>query len=272
MKSVRVMGILNVTPDSFSDGGRFLDRKRAVEHALRMAESGADIIDVGGESTRPGSGAVGAAEELDRVIPVIEALSAESPVALSVDTGKPEVMTAAVRAGASLINDVYALRQPGALEAAASLAVPVCLMHMQGSPGDMQQNPRYADVVTEVESFLLDRARRCEQAGIPRHNILIDPGFGFGKTFGHNCQLFHALPRFCSHGYDVLVGVSRKRMLGEITGRPLEERMPASVVAAALAALAGASVVRVHDVAGTVDAVKVARALSQPETIEVPNG
>ena len=265
----RVMGILNTTPDSFSDGGLWADRQRAVEHALAMVAAGADIIDVGGESTRPGAQAVSAREELDRVVPVIEAIAAQTSATVSVDTSKPEVMKAAVAAGAGLINDVFALRQPGALEAAAGLGVPVCLMHMQGRPRDMQANPDYSDVVTEVESFLLQRAQACEAAGISRGDIFIDPGFGFGKTLEHNIALFRALPRLCRNGYPVLVGVSRKSMLGALTGKPLEERLAGSVAAAILAARQGAALVRVHDVAATVDGLKV---LSVLETGIAPSG
>ena len=257
----RVMGILNTTPDSFSDGGQWAGRERAVARALGMVAEGADIIDVGGESTRPGAQSVGIEQELDRVIPVVEAIVRESDVTVSVDTSKPEVMEAAVTAGAGMINDVLALRRDGALRAAAKLGVPVCLMHMQGNPGDMQANPSYSDVVREVEGFLLQRARACEAAGIAREQIFIDPGFGFGKTLEHNLALFRALPEFCDSGYAVLVGVSRKSMLGALTGKPVGERLAGSVTAAVLAARAGAAVVRVHDVAETVDALSVMRAL-----------
>lgn len=257
----RVMGILNTTPDSFSDGGLWTDPGRAVERALEMVAQGADIIDVGGESTRPGARSVGTQQELDRVLPVVEAIVAQSDVTVSIDTSKPEVMMAAVAAGAALINDVLALRQEGAPEAAAALGVPVCLMHMQGMPRDMQADPRYTDVVGEVEEFLLQRARVCEAAGIARDRIWIDPGFGFGKTLQHNVALFRALPRLCGHGYPVLVGVSRKSMLGALTGKAVEDRLAASVTAAALAARRGAAVLRVHDVAETVDALKVMQSL-----------
>jgi dihydropteroate synthase len=257
----RVMGILNTTPDSFSDGGLWADTARAVERALEMVGQGADLIDVGGESTRPGARPVGIQEEIDRVVPVVEALAAKTPVTISVDTSKPQVMAAAVAAGAGLINDVFALRGEDALETAAGLGVPVCLMHMQGRPRDMQVDPRYVDVVGEVEEFLLQRARACEAAGIRRERIWIDPGFGFGKTLEHNVALFQALPRLCRKGYPVLVGVSRKSMLGALTGKPVEDRLAASVAAAVLAARSGAAVVRVHDVAETVDALKVWRGL-----------
>jgi len=257
----RVMGILNTTPDSFSDGGLWADTGRALQRALEMVAQGADIIDVGGESTRPGAGSVGVQQELDRVLPVIEAIVAETAVTVSVDTSKPEVMAAAVSAGASLINDVFALRQEGALATAAGLDVAVCLMHMQGRPRDMQLEPLYADVVGEVEAFLLQRAGACEAAGIARDRIMIDPGFGFGKTIEHNVELFRALPRLCRRGYPVLVGVSRKSMLGTLTGKAVGDRLAASVTAAVLAARSGAAVVRVHDVAETVDALKVLRSL-----------
>jgi len=258
----RVMGILNTTPDSFSDGGLWTDPKRAVKHAEEMLRAGADIIDVGGESTRPGSRAVSVQQELDRVLPVIESLVAEIGATVSVDTSKPEVMEAAVRAGAGMINDVFALRQGGALEMAAGLQVPVCLMHMQGRPRDMQQDPVYRDVVAEVEEFLLRRASACEAAGIPADRIVIDPGFGFGKTLDHNVELFRAIPRLGRNGYPLLVGVSHKAMLGALTGKPVGQRVAASVAAAVLAAQSGASILRVHDVAETVDALKVAAALS----------
>ena len=255
------MGILNTTPDSFSDGGLWNDRERALHHALEMVAAGADIIDVGGESTRPGAQPIDVQQELDRVVPVIEAIAAETSTVISVDTSKPEVMAAAVAAGAGLINDVQALRGEGALGTAARLGVSVCLMHMQGRPRDMQREPVYTDVVAEVEAFLLQRANACTAAGIPADRILIDPGFGFGKTLEHNLALFRALPRLCGAGYAVLVGVSRKSMLGALTGKPLEQRLSASVTAAVLAAEQGVSVLRVHDVAETVDALKVARAL-----------
>jgi dihydropteroate synthase len=255
--SSRIMGILNVTPDSFSDGGVWLDPERALQHALDMAECGADIIDVGGESTRPGAEPVDTREELQRVIPVVEAISAHTGLLVSIDTSKPEVMRAAVAAGAGMINDVLALQHPGALETAAALGVDVCLMHMQGEPRVMQQEPRYGNVVAEVEAFLLQRASACEQMGIQAERIILDPGFGFGKNLQHNLALFRALPRLCSHGYPVLAGLSRKSMLGTLTGRDVDQRMPASVAAAALAVRAGVSVVRVHDVAESRDALQL---------------
>jgi dihydropteroate synthase len=256
------MGILNVTPDSFSDGGQWLDKDAAVRHALDMQKAGADIIDVGGESTRPGADAVPLQQEVDRVIPVIEAIARELSIPVSIDTSKPEVMVEAVAAGAGMVNDVYALRREGALAAAAGLGVPVCVMHMQGEPRVMQDNPAYDDVGAEVRKFLLERAAACEQAGIPRSHIVLDPGFGFGKTFTHNLELFRDLPKFVAAGYPVLVGVSRKAMIGQITGRDAVDRVAGSIAAALQAARAGAAIIRVHDVAGTVDALKVAAALT----------
>ena len=262
----RVMGILNTTPDSFSDGGCWSDHERALRHALSMVAEGADIIDVGGESTRPGATAVSIHEEIDRATNVIESLVAETGVLVSVDTSKPEVMEAAVSAGAGMVNDVYALRRDGALEMAVKLGVPVCLMHMQGKPRDMQHDPVYNDVVREVIGFLLERARACELAGLPAAQVVIDPGFGFGKTLEHNLELFRALAQFADTAYPVLVGVSRKAMLGSLTGKPVEDRVMASVTAAVLAAQSGAAIVRVHDVAETVEALTVAGALSHMQT------
>jgi dihydropteroate synthase len=257
-----LMGILNVTPDSFSDGGEWLSSDQALRHAGEMLKAGADIIDLGGESTRPGAAEVSIAEELDRVLPVIERLQTEFAAPLSVDTSKPEVMLAAVQAGAGMINDVNALRAEGALEAVVSLGVPVCLMHMQGQPRSMQQQPHYADVVEEVEEFLLSRAAALIERGFRQRDIVLDPGFGFGKTLQHNIQLFQAIPRLAALGYPLLVGVSRKSMLGAITGQPVEARLHASVAAALLAAQAGASILRVHDVQATLDALQVLQALS----------
>ena len=257
----RIMGVLNVTPDSFSDGGQWLGKTEAVEHAIAMQEAGADIIDVGGESTRPGAQAVPLQQELDRVLPVIEAITAQLTVPVSIDTSKPEVMREAVAAGAGMINDVFALQLDGALRAAANLAVPVCLMHMQGKPRVMQKDPVYTDVAVEVRQFLLERARQCEESGILKENVILDPGFGFGKTLQHNIELFHALPSLVETGYPILVGVSRKAMIGQLTGRATNDRMPGSITAAALAALQGASIVRVHDVAETRDALEVSKAL-----------
>ncbi len=258
------MGVLNVTPDSFSDGGQWQEKSAAIQYALEMQDAGADLIDIGGESTRPGSQAVSLQQELDRVIPVIETISAQLGIPVSIDTSKPEVMRAAVAAGAGMINDVCALRQEGALDAAAELAIPVCLMHMQGEPRVMQNEPLYADVAVEVQSFLLERAQNCCQAGVLQHNIVLDPGFGFGKTLRHNVELFHALPNLAAAGYPLLVGLSRKAMIGQLTGADMLDRMPGSVTAAVLAALQGVAIVRVHDVAETRAALDVSTALCRP--------
>jgi dihydropteroate synthase len=254
----RVMGIVNVTPDSFSDGGRHATVDAAVAHALRLAEEGADVLDVGGESTRPGAEDVPLEEELRRVIPVIERLARETALPISVDTSKPEVMRAAVDAGAGMINDVYALRREGALDIAAACGVPVVLMHMQGEPRTMQEAPQYEDVVAEVHRFLAERIFAAEMAGIPKKRIVIDPGFGFGKTREHNLALLAQLARFGELGVPVLAGLSRKRTIGELTGRTTPaERVHGSVAAALIAAQRGARLLRVHDVAATVDALKV---------------
>lgn len=258
-----VMGILNVTPDSFSDGGRYLEPKLAVEHARQMALAGAALIDVGGESTRPGAEEVGIAEEIRRVVPVIEALAANTRLPISVDTSKPEVMTAAVRAGASMINDVRALREPGALEAAARTDAAVCLMHMQGEPRTMQSEPHYLDVVSEVSDFLERRVEACVATGIARERLVLDPGIGFGKRLEHNLALLAALPRLGRSGLPLLIGVSRKSMFNTLLGRPVEERIAGSVALATASVLAGAHIVRAHDVAETVDALKVAVALRE---------
>ncbi len=257
----RVMGILNVTPDSFSDGGRYLDRAEALERAHQMVAEGAALVDIGGESTRPGSQPVGADEEIRRVAPLVEALAPAIPVPISVDTSKPEVMRAAVAAGAGFINDVRALREPGALEAARDLAVPVCLMHMLGEPRTMQEAPGYGDVVAEVADFLARRAQACVDAGIPRERILIDPGFGFGKTLEHNLALLRGLERLTASGLPVLVGISRKSMIGALVERGVGERLAGSLAAAVLAVVKGARIIRAHDVAATVDALKVASAV-----------
>jgi dihydropteroate synthase len=256
-----VMGILNVTPDSFSDGGRFVDSTQALDHAQRMIEAGAGIIDIGGESTRPGAAEVSEEEELQRVVPVIEALANRFSVPVSVDTSKAAVMSAAVEAGASIINDVRALREPGALEAAAKTQAAVCLMHMQGQPRSMQLEPHYDDVVAEVKAFLLERAAACEAAGIARDRLVIDPGIGFGKRLPHNLALLAHLPALMEPGLPVLVGVSRKSMFQELLGRRVNQRLAGGLAMATTAALAGAGILRVHDVAETVDAVKVAVAL-----------
>ncbi len=256
----RIMGVLNVTPDSFSDGGHFLDLERARAHARQMVAEGADVIDVGGESSRPGANPVPLEQELDRVIPVVEALAGEVDCPISVDTYKPQVAQAAVAAGAGLLNDIRALQEPGALEAAASLGVPVCLMHMQGRPQTMQAAPEYRDVVAEVADFLAARVAAAEAAGVPRASLLLDPGFGFGKTLAHNYQLLRGLDRIAALGLPVLVGMSRKSMIGQLLERPLEERLAGSLGAAAVAVFQGAHIVRTHDVAATADAVRVAAA------------
>jgi dihydropteroate synthase len=257
-----VMGILNVTPDSFSDGGRFIGRDAALGQALAMVNEGADIIDIGGESTRPGATAVSVDQELQRVIPVIEAVREVTSLPISIDTSKPRVMREAVAAGASLINDVRALREEGALEAAAELGVPVCLMHMRGEPRTMQEQPQYKDVVAEICDFLAGRVEACEGAGLNRGQLLVDPGFGFGKRLEHNLELLRRLGEFRRLGLPLLVGISRKSMIGAILGEvPVEERSHGSVAAALIAASQGASVLRVHDVRASVDALKVQRAV-----------
>ena len=257
----RVMGILNITPDSFSDGGDFLSPDAALERAYRMVEEGAAIIDVGGESTRPGARSVSEAEELDRVIPVVEGIARELPVPVSIDTSKPGVMRAAAAAGAGLINDVQALRVPGALEAASDLGVPVCLMHMQGPPRTMQDAPAYVDVVAEVQSFLARRIACCVAAGIPRDRLMVDPGFGFGKTLEHNLALLKNLRDLSVLDVPLLVGVSRKSMIGALLDAPTDQRLYGSLAAAVLAASQGAKIIRAHDVKPTVDALAVATAV-----------
>lgn len=259
-----IMGILNVTPDSFSDGSKFIKPQAAIEHVRQMLVEGADIIDIGGESTRPGARAVSVDEELQRVIPVIEAIRRDSEVLISVDTSKPEVMREAVMAGADMINDVRALQEEGALAAAAELKVPVCLMHMQGQPRSMQANPHYDDVVKEVLAFLRQRIDACLSVGIDQDRIILDPGFGFGKTVQHNLILFKHLSAFVESGYPVLVGVSRKSMIGKLlNNRPVDQRVAASVGLASLACWLGAAIVRVHDVQQTADALKMCRAVKR---------
>ena len=263
MSRAVVMGILNVTPDSFSDGGRFDRVEQAVEHALRMQDEGADIIDIGGESTRPGAAAISEDEEIERVVPVIRVLRQQSGIPVSIDTSKAAVMRAAVEAGADMINDVNALQAAGALEAGLELDKPVCLMHMQGQPRSMQQDPRYDDVVQDVAVYLRQRSRACLDAGIARGNIVIDPGFGFGKTLQHNLDLLNALESICELELPVLVGISRKSMLGAIVDRPVDERLYAGLAAAVIAYQKGARLFRVHDVAPTRDALAVCDALQQ---------
>ncbi|GGK10192.1 dihydropteroate synthase [Luteimonas terricola] len=254
----RVMGIVNVTPDSFSDGGEHFDLEAAVAHGLQLAAEGADILDVGGESTRPGSESIGAEEEIRRVVPVIERLSRETPLPVSIDTWRPEVMRAAVEAGAGMINDIRALRAEGALDAAAALGVPVVLMHMLGEPRSMQESPDYDDVVAEVHRFLAERIFAAEMAGIPRKRIVADPGFGFGKTTAHNMTLLARFERFIELGVPMLAGLSRKRSIGEVTGRDdPRQRVHGSVAAHLVAAQRGAMLLRVHDVAATIDALRL---------------
>jgi len=265
----RIMGVLNRTPDSFSDGGRFAGFDAAFAQVERMTKEGADIIDIGGESTRPGAADVSVQEELDRVMPLIEAVRVRFPVPLSIDTSKPEVMRAAVAAGAAMINDVYALRRPGALDAAATSGAALCLMHMQGEPRTMQKDPHYADVTAEVKEFLEDRAQAALAAGMPKERIVLDPGFGFGKNLEHNLMLLRRLPEIAALGYPLLVGLSRKSMIGTLLGgKPVEERVQGSVAAAVIAVQNGAAIVRVHDVAPTVEALKIATAaLAKPRSI-----
>jgi dihydropteroate synthase len=262
------MGVLNVTPDSFSDGGRFSEREPALRHAHRMIGEGAAIIDVGGESTRPGATAASLDDELARVIPVIEALRRESEVFISIDTNKPEVMRAACEAGADIINDIRALTAPGALAAAASTRAGVCLMHMQGEPRTMQIAPRYEDVVREVSAYLAARVTACRAAGIDAARLAVDPGFGFGKRVADNLALLKHLARFQELGVALAVGLSRKSMLATLTGRDVGDRTAGSVALAAIAVLHGARIVRAHDVAATVDAIRVAAAVSQGEEFD----
>lgn len=264
-----VMGILNTTPDSFSDGGCFDTVDNALAQAMLMLEQGADIIDIGGESTRPGAEAVSADEEIQRVVPVIESIRRHSEISISIDTSKPEVMLAAVAAGANLVNDVNGLQAQGAVEACSSLGIPVCVMHMQGEPRTMQDNPRYNNVLADVASYLQSRAQACLDAGICRENIIIDPGFGFGKNLQHNLQLLNGLDQLRSLGYPVLVGLSRKSMLGAVLdGAATDQRLHASVAAAVLAWTRGAKIFRVHDVKPTVDALKVCEAVNRSAAIK----
>ena len=253
----RILGVINVTPDSFSDGGANESVDAAVAHGLRLLADGADALDIGGESTRPGAEEVPAELEIARVVPVIERLARETSVPISIDTSKPEVMRAAVAAGAGIINDVYALRREGALEAARDLSVPVILMHMQGEPRSMQKAPHYDDAVDEVRRFLADRIFACELAGIPKARIVIDPGFGFGKNLEHNLSLLAGLETIADLGVPLLAGMSRKRMIGELTGRDINERLVGSVAAHLMAAERGAMLLRVHDVAAMRDALAV---------------
>lgn len=258
----QVMGILNVTPDSFSDGGHYQKTELALQHAQKMVEEGAAIIDVGGESTRPGAPEVSINEELDRVLPVIELLSQELPVPISIDTSKPHVMREALKMGAGFINDVTALKAVGALEVAAESSVPVSLMHMQGKPRTMQSSAHYNDVVQDVCDYLLQRVSVCQEVGIKKERLLIDPGFGFGKILEHNLALLKSLPLFVATGLPVLVGISRKSMIGALLNAELGERVIGSVAAAVLAANAGVKIIRVHDVKETVEALKIVAAVN----------
>jgi dihydropteroate synthase len=257
----KVMGVLNVTPDSFSDGGRYVSHARALEHAQAMIDAGAAIVDVGGESTRPGAAPVSVEEQLRRVIPVVEQLARSGRAIVSVDTSTPEVILAAATAGATLINDVRGLRRPGALEAAAAAHCAVCVMHMRGEPDSMQRRPEYSDVIAEVKDYLLGRVAACEAAGIDRDRVVIDPGFGFGKTVAHNLALVRQLPEFVALRLPVMLGMSRKSTIGVITGRPEGGRLAGSLALAVAAVLRGAHIIRAHDVAETVDALKIAHAL-----------
>ena len=256
----RVMGIVNVTPDSFSDGGKFNTTEKAIEHALQLVEEGAEILDIGGESTRPGASPVPLDEELKRVIPVIEGLRGVG-VPLSIDTYKPQVMQAAITAGADIVNDVCALREPQALEIVAASQVGVCLMHMQGRPQTMQADPQYDDVVSEVRKFLKDRLNAAEQAGIARSRIVLDPGFGFGKRTAHNLTLLNHLNDIQALGLPLLIGLSRKSVLGQVVGSSVDERVHASIAASVVSVMKGANIVRVHDVKPTIDALKIVQAV-----------
>ncbi|MDV6315507.1 dihydropteroate synthase [Idiomarina sp. HP20-50] len=264
-KPLQVMGIVNVTPDSFSDGGEYNRLNDAVDHVAQLINDGADLIDIGGESTRPGSNSVAEQEELDRVVPLVKAVRERFDVPISVDTTKARVMSESIRAGANLINDVNALREEGALEALSASNVEVCLMHMQGEPRSMQHNPLYDDVVCDVKTFLQERVHACENAGIDRERIWLDPGFGFGKSVRHNYQLLQRLQAFHELQLPLLVGLSRKSMIGHVTGREVKERLAGSLAAATIAAMKGARIIRVHDVKETVDAMKVIAATLEGE-------
>ena len=256
-----VMGIINATPDSFSDGGKYNQLDAALLQAQQMLSDGAQILDIGGESTRPGAADVAEQEELSRVIPIIAAIRQRFDCVISVDTSKAAVMSAAVQAGADIINDVRALQEPGALNVAVAAQVPVCLMHMQGAPRSMQHAPHYSDVVAEVLQYLQLRAAECQQAGIAKHNIILDPGFGFGKSLAHNYSLLQQLEQFIATGYPVLAGMSRKSMVGQLLNVPVEQRLAGSLACATIAAIKGAQIIRVHDVKETVQAVRVVTAM-----------
>lgn len=266
LSQTQVMGIMNVTPDSFSDGGSLYDKNvvhldKVLAKADEMVADGASILDVGGESTRPGAKAVSVSEELDRVLPVIERISKELDVIVSVDTSTPEVMRESAKLGAGLINDVRALGRPGTLEAVAETQLPVCLMHMQGSPASMQDNPSYADVIDEVRQFFEQRIKVCESAGIDKKRIILDPGFGFGKTVGHNLRLMNNIAKLDVSGLPLLIGTSRKSMIGAVLEREVEQRLSGSLATVAIAVMQGASIMRVHDVKETVDVVRMTQAV-----------
>ncbi|AWX14632.1 dihydropteroate synthase [Mergibacter septicus] len=264
------MGILNVTPDSFSDNGKFFNLDSALFHVEKMLNAGADIIDIGGESTRPQASVISLQQELDRVLPIIEAITQRFDCLISIDTSKAEVMQQAIALGADMINDIRALQQPNALETATRLNVPVCLMHMQGTPQTMQHNPQYQDVVTEVETWLITRATQCIAAGIKPDNIILDPGLGFGKTVQHNYQLLKHCQRFSALGFPVLIGLSRKSMLGAVLNKTVEQRLIGSISGALLAAVNGAKILRVHDVAETVEAIKIFEAMTLADQSNFP--
>lgn len=261
LSRTHVMGILNITPDSFSDGGRFAQRDLALRHAEAMMLAGATLIDVGGESTRPGARSVSPVEELERVAPVVEAVSAELDVIISVDTSTPSVIRETARLGAGLINDVRSLRRDGALDAAVATGLPVCLMHMRGEPTDMQNDPHYTDLVAEVSAFLRERMEQCVAAGIPVENIILDPGFGFAKTLEHNLSLFKHMEALHALGRPLLVGVSRKSMIGKVLDKPVDQRLNGALALAAMAMVKGAKILRVHDVPETVDVVRMIAAV-----------
>lgn len=268
LSQTHIMGILNLTPDSFSDGGSYQQIDSAVISALAMLENGATIIDIGGESTRPGAPDVALEEELARVIPVIEAIRKKSDCLISIDTSKAEVMRQAVNAGADIINDVRALQEPNALATTAELGVPVCLMHMQGQPRTMQSNPHYDDVINDIKQFFVERIAACEAAGISRDKIILDPGFGFGKTLAHNYHILKYIDEFRMMGCEVLAGLSRKSMIGNLLGRDVDQRLAGSVAGALIAAQKGAKIIRVHDVTETADALNVWQACEQGITNE----
>ena len=268
LSQTHIMGILNFTPDSFSDGGSYQYVDSAVISALAMLENGATIIDIGGESTRPGAPDVALEEELSRVIPVIQAIREKSDCLISIDTSKAEVMRQAVNAGADIINDVRALQEPNSLATAAALGVPVCLMHMQGQPRTMQANPQYTDVINDIQHFFIERISECEKAGITRDKIILDPGFGFGKTLAHNYHILKYIDEFKMMGCEVLAGLSRKSMIGNLLGRDVDQRLAGSIAGALIAAQKGAKIIRVHDVTETADALNVWRACEQGITNE----